>query len=189
MKKYLNVFFLLYLGGFVVGVLCSNFLRNYAGYQTSLLGVYMADRAAGSVSGSGIFLRLFERRGGWVLLYMISGVTPFGIPLVLGGLLWPGFLGGNLMTVFLMEYGIRGIGAALACFFPQGIFYVPSVLLFFFFIVQMSQKYWGKGIRVRADYRAYLFFMTGIGILFLLALFMESYVNQNVLSFVIERFL
>lgn len=53
----------------------------------------------------------------------------------------------------------------------------------------MSQKYWGKGIRVKADYRAYLFFMTGIGILFLLALFMESYVNQNVLSFVIERFL
>ena len=154
MKKYLNVFFLLYLGGFLAGVLCSNFLRNYAGYQTSLLGVYLADRAAGSISGSGIFLRLFEKRGVWFLLYMVSGVTPFGIPLVLGGLLWLGFLGGNLMTVFLMEYGIRGIGAALACFFPQGLFYVPSVLLFFFFIVQMSQKYWGKGIRVKADYRA-----------------------------------
>ncbi|MFQ7552893.1 MAG: hypothetical protein ACLRMZ_24675 [Blautia marasmi] len=66
----------------------------------------------------------------WFLLYMISGVTPFGIPLVLGGLLWLGFLGGNLMTVFLMEYGIRGIGAALACFFLRD-FYVPSVLLFF----------------------------------------------------------
>ena len=107
----------------VVGVLCCNFLRSYAGYQTSLLGVYLADRAAGSVSGSGIFLRLFERRGVWFLLYLISGVTPFGIPLVLGGLLWLGFLGGNLLTVFLMEYGIRGIGAALACFFPQGLFY------------------------------------------------------------------
>ncbi|MCA5960303.1 hypothetical protein LC724_07340 [Blautia sp. RD014234] len=113
-----------------MGVLCCNFLRSYAGYQTSLLGVYLADRAAGSVSGSGIFLRLFERRGVWFLLYLIGGVTPFGIPLVLGGLLWLGFLGGNLLTVFLMEYGIRGIGAALACFFPQGLFMCPLCCCF-----------------------------------------------------------
>lgn len=189
MKKYLNVFFFLYLGGFAAGIFCANFLKHNAGYQTSLLGIYLADRAAGSVPSSQFFLHLCERRGVWFLCYLMSGMTPFGVPLVLGGLLWLGFLAGNLLTVFLLEYGIRGLAAGIACFFPQGLFYVPAVALFFFFIVQMSQKYWGKGMRVKADYKAYLFFMSSLGILFLLALLMESYVNQNVLEFVIGRLL
>ena len=184
MKKYLNVFFLLYLGGFLAGVLCSNFLRNYAGIKTSLLGVYLADRAAGSISGSGIFLRLFEKRGVWFLLYMVSGVTPFGIPLVLGGLLWLGFLGGNLMTVFLMEYDL-GIGAALACFFHRGLCALCTVV-FFLYCADEPEVLGKESGESRLQS---ICFYDGNCILFLLALFMESYVNQNVLSFVIERFL
>lgn len=185
----MNVFFFLYLGGFAAGILCANFLKYHAGYQTSLLGIYLADSMSGNVPSGQLFLHLCEKRGVWFLLYLISGITPFGVPLVLCGLLWLGFLAGNLLTVFLLEYGMRGIAAGLACFFPQGLFYIPAVMLFFFFIVQMSQKYWGKEVRVKADYRAYLFFMSGLGILFLLALLMESYVNQNVLEYVIGKLL
>ncbi len=113
-----------------MGVLCCNFLRSYAGYQTSLLGVYLANRAAGSVSGSGIFLRLFERRGVWFLLYLISGVTPFGIPLVLGGLLWLGFLGGNAADcVFDGIWDSRTRGRA-CCFFLRGFFMCPLCCCF-----------------------------------------------------------
>ena len=187
MNKYLRIFFLLFLIGFTGGVLCSNYLRVSAGYDTSLLGIYMAGQGTETILQSQLFGYLLKKRGRWFLFYFISDMTPVGVPLVWGGILWLAFLAGNLMTAFLLEYGLAGILTGIICLFPQGLFYLPAVFLLFFFVLQMSQKFWQTQGRVRGDYGAYFFFMTGIFVIFLLGIFMESYVNQKVLHYVAQH--
>ncbi|MGN0399451.1 MAG: stage II sporulation protein M [Blautia sp.] len=187
MNKYFRILFLLFLVGFAGGILCANYLQASSGYETSLLGIYMAEQGTETISRSQVFWHLLKKRAEWFLVYFISGMTPFGVPLVWGGILWFGFLAGNLMTAFLMEYGLVGILTGLICFFPQGFFYLPAWIFFFFFILQMSQKFWQTQGRTSGDYGAYFFFMTGIFVLFLLGIFMESYVNQKVLNYVVRN--
>ena len=77
---------------------------------------------------------------------------------------------------------------------PAGLVISIVFLTVLYLVAKIPLKIVGKSIKPILPIILFtavlnLFFMTGIGILFLLALFMESYVNQNVLSFVIERFL
>ena len=120
---------------------------------------------------------------------LICGLTPFGVIMVVLGLLWYGFLAGNLVTVFLTEYGIKGIAMNAMCYLPQALFYIPGWLFFFFLVMQMSQKSWGNGKKEKADYKAYFFFLTGALICILLGIWMESYVNQNLLVFIMKNWI
>ena len=51
----------------------------------------------------------------------------------------------------------------------------------------MSQKSWGNRKKEASDYKAYFFFLTGTLICLLLGIWMESYVNQNLLCHVLEK--
>ena len=95
--------------------------------------------------------------------------------------------GGNLMTTFLLEYGIRGIFLGIISFVPQMFFYVPGWLIFFFSVIQMSQKFWGNRKRESADYRAYFFFLSLAAVCLLLGIWQESYVNQNLLNYIWKK--
>nr|WP_296006057.1 stage II sporulation protein M [uncultured Blautia sp.] len=189
MKKYLKQFVLLYLTGFGMGILCYNLLLREKGYSTSLLPVYFSSAASVIESREYLFGSLLLKRGLLFMTGIICGLTPFGIPMVVLGLLWYGFLAGNLIAVFLTEYGIRGIGINGACYLPQALFYIPGWLFFFFLVMQMSQKSLGNGKREKADYKAYFFFLTGAFICILLGIWMESYVNQNLLVFILEKWI
>ena len=109
--------------------------------------------------------------------------------LAAGGLLWAGFLGGNLAVLFLTQWGIRGMGAGLLCLFPQSIFYIPGWLLYFFAIWQMSRKSLAASKRCREDYKAYFFFLSMAAVLLILGIWSESYVNQKIVAWIIENFI
>lgn len=189
MKKYLKLFFSLYAAGVVLGVLCCNFYIREKGYQTSLLPVYLASFSNLTEGRKYLFGNLLIKRGTFFFIGAICGLTPFGLPMAVASLLWFGFLGGNLITLFLVEYGLKGIGMAGLCFFPQILFCVPGWLFFFFLVAQMSQKSWGNRKKEASDFKAYFFFLTGTLICLLLGIWMESYVNQNLLCHVLEKWL
>lgn len=189
MKRYLRVFFLLYFAGFAAGILCADLLHRGLEYQTSLLPVYLSASLEDEQGMEKLFGELLLRRGGFFLAGIFCGLTPMGIPLVLISLLWFGFLAGNLMTLFLLEYGIKGMGLGTACFMPQALFYIPGWLFFFFLVAQMSQKCWGKVRREKGDYQAYLFFVSGACVCVLLGIWMESYVNQNLLHYIFTEWI
>ena len=189
MKKYLKLFFSLYAAGVVAGVLCCNFYIREEGYQTSLLPVYLSSFSALSEGREYLFGTLLLKRGAFFLCGAVCGLTPFGFPMTIASLLWFGFLGGNLIALFLVEYGLKGMGIAGLCFFPQILFYLPGWMFFFFLVTQMSQKFWGNKKREASEYKTYFFFLTGALICILLGIWMESYVNQNLLFHVLENWL
>lgn len=187
MKKYIRIFLLLYLVGFVLGIAGANYLLKKTGYQTSLLPFYLS--FAPKVKKRILFWQLLEKRGGCFLLGALCGTTVLGVPFGGISLLWAGFLGGNLITLFLLEYGLKGMAAGLACLFPQALFYIPGWLFFFFVTVQMSQKSWAGLKKDREDYKAYFFFLSMSAVILLLGIWTESYVNQNVLQYIMESWL
>lgn len=187
MKKYMKIFVLLYLTGFVSGIVCCSLVFKENGYQTSLLPVYLSSSAFWVESRKRFFGSLLFRRGWLFLTGAVVGLTSFGLPFTVLCLLWSGFLAGNLIQVFLTEYGIKGMGMCGICMFPQILFYVPGWLFFFFLVTQMSQKTWKTGGKTKADDRAYLFFLTGAFLCILLGIWMESYVNQNIMELVLKK--
>lgn len=187
MKKYIRIFLLLYLAGFVLGIAGANFLLKKTGYQTSLLPLYLS--FAPEVESRLLFGQLLMKRGSVFLLGVLCGTSVLGGPFGGISLLWAGFLGGNLITLFLLEYGLKGMAAALTCLFPQALFYVPGWLFFFFVTVQMSQKSWAGLKKNKEDYKAYFFFLSMAAIILLLGIWTESYVNQNVLQYILETWL
>lgn len=185
MKKNMRLFLILYLSGFGIGVLAGNLFLRKTGYQTSLLSVYLS--SGPDLEASQFFGELFFQRGRLFFLGAVCGVTILGMLLVSGGLLWAGFLGGNLAVLFLTQWGIQGLGTGILCLFPQILFYIPGWLLYFFAVLQMSRKSMGGTKRTRDDYKAYFFFLSMAGVLLLLGIWLESYVNQKILVWIIEK--
>lgn len=189
MRKYLRIFLFLYAAGVAAGVFCSNLLSQKTGYQTSLLPVYLSMSLGEQKNCSGLFAQLLLQRGKILTAGILCGVTPFGIPVIVLGLLWFGFLAGSLMTLFLLEYGIKGVGAGIACFFPQALFYIPGWLLLAFAVWCQSRKLWEKQKQKKEDYRSYFCLVCGAWMLILLGVWMESYVNQNVLEYILSKWI
>lgn len=182
MKKYSRMFSILFLVGFTGGIFCTNLFIKETGYQTSLLSLYLADAVQREKGKPGLFGKLLVKRGGFFLFGAVCGLTPLGVPMVSVSLVWFGFLAGSLMTVFLLDYGIKGIFLGMLSFLPQFFFYLPGWLLFFFSVMQMAQKAWGSKKKEKADYRAYFFFLSGAAVCILLGIWQESYVNQTFLN-------
>ena len=184
MKKYSKMFSILYMAGFAAGIVCTNLLFKKTGYQSSLLPLYLADTVQNGTEKAGLFGELLVKRGGFFLFGTVCGLTAAGVLLVVMSLLWFGFLAGSLMTTFLLDYGIRGIFLGLLSFVPQMFFYIPGWIIFFFSVMQMSQKSWGNRKREKADYRSYFFFLSFALVCLLLGIWQESYVNQNLLNYI-----
>ena len=136
MKKYLNVFPSVF--GRILAGCCVVILRNYTGYQTSLLSL-SGDRAAGSISGSGIFCGCLKKGS------LVSAV--YGKRSHLSVFLWCwedccGWAFGRKSYDAFDEYGIRGLARRLPAFFPQGLFMYP--LYCCFSLLCRWAKYWGR---------------------------------------------
>lgn len=183
-QKYIWNFVFLYLAGFVIGILFINFFHQKMLYESSTLGIYLMSGKETDFSKSEYFCSLLVNRGSWYLLYALGGLTAFGIPLVLGGLLWLGFLAGSLLTMFLMEYGIKGMLLCIACVFPQCLLYVPAAGILFLMAFQMSKKFWKSKSTAMGEYKSYGFFLSITAVLFLWGIFLESYINFYVLEYI-----
>lgn len=182
--KYFQVFALLYLLGFAAGIIVINVLHKKFDYQSSILGIYIMSHTAPDFSKNKYFCELLSSRGMWFLFYAVSGITAFGIPLVIGGLIWLGFLAGSLITMFLMEYGVQGMLLGFSCFFPQCLFYIPGAGLLCLLVYQMSQKFWQNRNTANKEYRSYGLLIVAVGVVILWGILMESFVNYNVVEFV-----
>ncbi len=186
MKKNIRLLFYWYLAGFLLGIMGANLLFRETGYPSGIFAVYGAAASKELISAEALFGHLLFQRGAYFLFIILMGVTYIGFFAVVLSLLWFGFLAGNLLTIFVLEYGLKGVAAGIACFMPQMLFYLPGWLLLFWLVVRMSRKSWGKGKRAREDYQAYAFFGLGAGVCVLLGIWLESYVNQNLLIWIFQ---
>lgn len=189
MKKNIRLLFYWYLVGFVLGIIGANLLFKETGYPSGILAVYGVAASKELISSEALFEYLLFQRGAYFLFVILIGLTYMGLFTVVLSLLWFGFLMGNLLTIFVLEYGLKGLIAGIASFIPQLLFYLPGWMLLFWLVLYMSRKTWEKRKRESADYQVYVFFGLGSGVCILLGIWLESYVNQNLLIWIFKQWI
>ena len=95
-KKYPGQF--LFGMGFLIGVILPNFIYRTQWRQSTASSMYLMGILAGDNSAE-YFWQVLKMRGGIFLLAACSGVTIFGMPLAIMGMLAGGVLIGMLLTV------------------------------------------------------------------------------------------
>ncbi len=186
MKKSIRLLFYWYLLGFFLGIIGANLLFKETGSPSGFLAVYGTVASKEFINSKALFEYLLFHRGIYFLFICLTGVTYIGFFIVTLSLLWFGFLAGNLLTIFTLEYGLKGLMAGIVCFIPQILFYLPGWLLLFYLVMLISKKIWKKREKENIDYGVYAFYCLGAGICILLGIWLESYVNQNFLSWIFK---
>ncbi len=185
MKKTTFLFFLLFLGG----VICANVSGVVSGRELGAMNEYFMNRYMyADIQGSELFPFLFyERAPGFLLLVLLS-VGIYGTLVADGYISYLAFSTGFLSVVAIMNYGIKGVLLLLGFFFPQWLFYVPALILWYYEV-----RYY-KGAGRTAAYgeqknKKHIKLAVSLmlaGILLFSGLFLESYVNpfflQNIIS-------
>ena len=189
MKKNIGSLLGWYAAGFILGIIGANLLFKETGCSSGLLAIYGTAAQKELVNAEVLFKYLLFQRGAYFLFMLLIGLTYIGSFTVILSLLWFGFLGGNLLTLFVLEYGLKGLGIGVICSMPQIIFYLPGWLLLFWIVIRMSRKSWAKGKRERADYQAYIFFGVGACVCILLGIWLESYVKQKILVWIFQHWI
>lgn len=189
MKKNIRLLFCWYLAGFVFGIIGVNLLFKETGCPSGILAVYGVAASKELINSEELFEYLLFQRGAYFLFIIFIGLTYMGFFTVVLSLLWFGFLMGNLLTIFVLEYGLKGLIVGIVCFIPQILFYLPGWLLLFSLILHMSRKTWESRKRESADYQAYAFFGLVSGVCILLGIWLESYVNQNLLIWIFKHWI
>ena len=166
---------LLYLIGFVAGILYANFIaRNYV-TMTGIFHEYFLTRYTQVKIVKEDYLWYLLR---WRMMPLVLTVCVGNLGLrrltAAGMLLWTGFAGGILAVAAVLRMGLRGMLLCIAGIFPQYIFYIPAYLLLIRYYYRYPQSEWNK------TKNGFIVIMMAAGIL------SEVYLNPQIVSWFVR---
>ena len=183
MKKVTYLFFI----SFLAGVLAANFLGIALGRDTGAMGEYYMNRYLYTdISGRELFVYLFyERVPRAFLLFLLSAGV--GIWMIYGYVLYLGLTIGILSVISIISYGVKGVLLMFAFLFPQWIFYIPVLFVWYGFLGEKRRvRRELAGDRKMGKKAEWLVFAAGGMVLLICGIFLESYVNPHILRSVIR---
>ncbi|MCD8154127.1 MAG: stage II sporulation protein M [Clostridiales bacterium] len=171
----------LFLAGFLTGVILPNLLWKLKWQQKMTASFYLLSRfSVEETEGWGCFLETLRMRGGLFLLCVMCGLTVFGVPLAVTGMLTAGVYTGALFSMCVLQFGLAGGAAGLSLLFPQGVVYLPVFACLAGFVYRNSMYLWKGNSSLQVKGGRYV---TGCGVLFLLFLggvWLEAFVNPRI---------
>lgn len=178
----------LFMLGFLIGVLLPNFMwrRNLPQIRSTLLYL-LADFHRGSPGETAVLSQVWKTRGAYILLWLLSGFSIFGIPLSLVTIIWMGFFVGAFLTLYILQFGVMGGLLGMASLLPQYGMYVPVSIISASYICSASLYCWkNKWMTKQAMVKYGIFtvvflFFQGIGML------LESYINPQILQWLLSK--
>lgn len=183
-----NLILLLFFVGFTLGILFMNVWWNMEGAGAEAGGLYgLAVLMEQPWKKGDYFLYLLKRRGSLFLLAALSGITVFGVPVAAVGVLGTGMVLGSLISLGLLEVGLKGGVLVLGIFFPQLLLYMPGILGIGILTYRSSLQGWKSREIPLALYRRQLFWLGGFLMLCLAGMFLEAYVNPEIVTFFIKK--
>ncbi|MBO5372006.1 MAG: stage II sporulation protein M [Lachnospiraceae bacterium] len=187
MKKSTYIFFFVFLSG----VICANILGVATGRDLGVINSYFMNRYIyADIQGRELFLYLFYERVPEMVLLFVLSIGIYGTIVADVYICYLGFSVGFLSVISIMNYGIKGIGLMFGFFFPQWLFYVPMIGIWYYALYLYKNQKQSSFYRVgdntkkrKIKYLLYSFLATGMlfgGIL------LESYVNPYLLQKIIR---
>ena len=186
MKK--NQMEILFVIGFVTGVILPNLLWKTELEANGLPGLYLLTRVSqGMPANPEYFLYVLKTRGAVYALCMLCGRAVFGVPVSVVAGIWMGFLMGAVLTVSLLEFGVEGMFLAGVLFFPQYVIYIPVSLGLYRRSFQLSLRCWKNQRLSFGERKEYGAFCAFAGALLAAGMALESYVNPILIEMVLNK--
>ena len=178
----------LFLAGFLLGVLIPNVLWKIQWQQKTVMSMYLLASFAGSeVSGADYFIQVLKIRGSSFMLAFFCGLSVFGVPLAVLGMIFIGFKTGMLLTVSILQFGIWGGAAGAGLLLPQYCLYLPVAAFYLSLIYGQSKEVWkNRGLFPLKVYR-YVGKTFLLGIFYMLGIVLEVFCNPAAVEFLMEK--
>ncbi len=173
----------IFFGGFLVGILLPNILWKMEWRQKTAASLYLIGAfAEKTASGHEYLAEVLKIRGSLYLLAAFCGISVFGVPLAVTGILLTGFQTGILLAMSVLEFGLQGglIGAGLL--FPQYLIYLPCIFYLMNQVYRQSMEIWhSRGLFPEkiSEYAVRLFLC---GIVYFAGILLEAYCNPVVVE-------
>ena len=184
--SYWRFFLLLFLAGFVLGIIFVNLVWQFRTQDIETLSLFSSGEGNEIYAPlPGYLWYLVQKRMGMLVIYHLAGITILGFFLVVAGLLWTGFLAGTLAAVAVLQLGVRGLAVLAVAFLPQILLYVPAGLYYFACVCQMSEKCRAGGRLTGKSYKQYLLKCLASSAVIFCGVLLECYVNLYIVNFLL----
>lgn len=186
----------LFLIGFFIGILIVNLGHEAWIENGSLLGTEMMSRLQSSrPQGAGMVTYILRHRLSVVCMLSLISTTMIGLPILCAYICYTGLAAGSLLSVAVIRYGIRGLLFMAAALFPQAFLLIPAYAGLFLWTVSLNRTLYASRTNLsgyeRFSSRFYLekcAQIVGIVLVVIMGCLLESYVNPNILHFVLKIF-
>lgn len=191
-------YYLLYLFmfGLLLGILFVNIKHDVWIKDDGLLNASMMKQLQSSeLDGNYLFGYIVKHRVLATLFVSMLASTVIGLPIVCAYVCYLGASAGCMLTVAVIRYGIRGLVFMAASIFPHGLLLIPAYFLLFIWSLDCNRSLYGKIDGIEGRYFLGKQFILhkgvrlfGILIMVIIGCIMESYVNTQVVHFVLKIF-
>ena len=177
----------LFLLGVLIGVVLPNLIYKMQWRQDTASALYLIGIHADGGSRE-YFWKVIRMRGGLFLLAAGSGLTIFGVPIAVGGVVLPGMVMAMLMTMSVLQFGLQGglVGAGLL--FPQFMIYVPCFLIAGRIIYENSMQIWKSRNFLPGQISSYILKMLICSLFLGFGILLEVYFNPLITEILIRNF-
>lgn len=178
----------MFLTGFILGVLIPNIIWNLQWHEKTAASLYLLENFTGRVTeGRDYLIYVIQFRGGYFLLPALCGISVFGAPLAVTGMLLCGLEIGMMLTLSILQFGLPGGLLGMGLLFPHYLLYLPGMALLFAAVYGESMEIWNnRGLLHERMYR-YGIQIVPAGLFFAGGILLEVYANPWVLDSLIKN--
>lgn len=181
------------LGAFVAGIFLANLMGREAVSNAGILNDYFVEKFQYTeINGQKLFFYILGERIPLLILLLFLTLTTLGM---IGGILmlgWQGFSVGFMLSAAIAKYGVKGILLVLGGLFPQYLFYFAVYILYCYFAAYLRQRLnrskMGSNSERGYIFGAWLIAVVGILLIFIMGIFLESYINPIILKNILKFF-
>jgi len=178
------------MGIFLCGVVCANIMGVAFAKDFGLINTFYMDRYVYTDTlEKELFVYLFYQRVPEMLLLIILSIGIYKTLVVDCYMAYICFSAGFLSVISIMNYGIAGIGLAIALYFPHWILYISMLGIWQNSLLYYKQKKKYSGLYASNQKKTvvvpFCIGMLGVFVCLNVGIFLESYVNPYILKWVI----
>lgn len=184
----------IFWAGVLTGIIIINFGKSILLENTGLLDEYtLYHMKYMTVDSSALFYYILRIRIKCFLSLVIFATTYLGLLVCAGTAFGYGVSLGAYLSVLLIRYGIKGILFAVLSIFPQYLLYVPAMAALLLWCEGLNRSiYFKSGFLIETEGSTSLskriIKLIGIFLLVLVGCIAESFVNPNVMKWLLDFF-
>lgn len=140
-----------------------------------------------------LFIYVFDERIVPILYLFIFGMTMFGLVVMYGYIFWIGFSAGILLTLFSIQYGLKGILFCIIAILPQYMLYIPAFIMLLYMVYNMTMDLYFRKSQTGKNYTSkkqllftYLLKSIIIVSMIVIGVLLETYANTYLLKRIIN---